>query len=271
MSLSSWNYGTFSSLNPYHIRINSGNENKRKNNAFSEKKDKIVKQEFFENKQYETYINRDIELKNKFRLEQEQKRFKDLKQLKKFGKTFQVWENLKNKNIRLEKKEKEKKEEEKKGKKEEEGNIVKKNITFNQWKRKLIKKIKKEEEKRLKSEETKKILSERRNKIRRENMKIWKIKKRESIKKEKEDELKKKKDKQLEEEKNNIERKEKNKIEYIKWLNGKIKEGRNRRNSKNNANIINNRRSYKNVKMNEIIGPFFFAKNLREVQKSYYE
>ena len=102
-------------------------------------------------------------------------------------------------------------------------------------------------------------------------MKIWKIKKRESIKKEKEDELKKQKDKQIEEEKNNIERKEKNKIEYIKWLNGKIKEGRNRRNRKNNANIINNRRSYKNVKMNEIIGPFFFAKNLREVQKSYYE
>ena len=155
MSLSSWNYGTFSSLNPYHIRINSGNENKRKNNAISEKKDKIVKQEFFENKQYETYINRDIELKNKFRLEQEQKRFKDLKQLKKFGKTFQVWENLKNKNIRLEKREKEKKVE-----KEEEGNIVKKNITFNQWKRKLIKKIRKEEEKRLKSEETKKILPE---------------------------------------------------------------------------------------------------------------
>jgi hypothetical protein len=208
MSLSSWNYGTFSNLNPYYIRINSGNENKRKNNVISEKKDKIVKQEFFENKEYETYINRDIELKNKFRLEQEQKRFKDLKQLKKFGKTFQVWEKLKNKSIRLEKREKEKKLE-----KEEEGNIVKKNITFNQWKRKLIKKIKKEEEKRLKSEETKKILSERRNKIRRENMKIWKIKKRESIKKEKEDELKKKKDKQLEEEKNDIERKEKNKIE----------------------------------------------------------
>ena len=101
-------------------------------------------------------------------------------------------------------------------------------------------------------------------------MKIWKIKKRESIKKEKEEELKKQKDKQFEEEKNNIERKEKNKIEYIKWLNGKIKESRNRRNSKNNENINNNRGSYKNVKMNEIIGPFFFAKNLREVQKSYY-
>ena len=79
-------------------------------------------------------------------------------------------------------------------------------------------------------------------------------------------------EKKIKEEKEEKEKKEKNKIEFINWLNNKkIQE----ENKKLQEKIENKKRNlsskYKRIKTNEIIGPFSFAKDLREAQKNYYK
>ena len=40
---------------------------------------------------------------------------------------------------------------------------------------------------------------------------------------------------------------------------------------KDNLNKNNQNNKYERIKVKEIIGPFYFAKNMREAQKSYYK
>ena len=115
ISLSSWNYGTFSFTNPYYKTDNLRRDN-NKNDIIVNKNNnniKIVKKEYFDNLSYENYINRELHLKNEFRLKLEQERIEGLEMLnllkslnyniKKKGQTFKIWEKQKNKKIKIEK------------------------------------------------------------------------------------------------------------------------------------------------------------------------
>ena len=112
ISLSSWNYGSFSfsKNNPYYQyqTMNSANNNINNNNKISAKKGnnniKIVKKQHFENFPYEKYIDRDSNIKKEFRIKSKQERSEELKIIKKNEKTFDTWEKQKHKKIREEKK-----------------------------------------------------------------------------------------------------------------------------------------------------------------------
>ena len=98
-------------------------------------------------------------------------------------------------------------------------------------------------------------------------MKTWKKQKSDLIKKRKELEIKNEDEIIIEKEKINEEKKEKNKIAFIKWLNDKNLQNKiNEKNKENN----NKNNEPKKVKTKEIIGPFFFAKQMRQAQKNYY-
>ena len=272
ISLSSWNYGTFSFTNPYY-KTDNLRRDIDKNNIIVNKNNnniKIVKKEYFDNLSYENYINRELHLKNEFRLKLEQERIEGLEMLKKKGQTFKVWEKQKNKQIKIGKLKKLNEEIPKKLK----TNEIQKNmrISFTQWNEKKLKKERELEEKKI--EEEKKLKSEldKRNKERKKKMKKWKRAKSELIKKGKIKENMIQEEKKIKEEKEEKEKKEKNKIEFINWLNNKkIQE----ENKKLQEKIENKKRNlsskYKRIKMNEIIGPFSFAKDLKEAQKNYYK
>ena len=267
ISLSSWNYGSFSIINPFYQKnklecdTNKENENK----VF-----KIVKKEYFDNKPYSDYINREIEIKNKLQSKTKKQREEDLEWIKNNGKTFDKWKSQKNLKIRKEKllnqKQKEKSEKEQLKEKEREKNNRK---TFKQWEKEIIEKKKKEEEKRINNENKLMAVMNEVNKQRKVEMKKWKKEKSELIKKRKEIENKAKEEKKVEEEKYNKEKKEENKIAFINWLNNKIKENKSKKQNEKNNNNKNNLN--KRIKTKEIIGPFYYAKDLREAQKSYYD
>ena len=269
VSLSSWNYGSFSfsKTNPYFCNEKN---NLRRNNSVKENINniKIVKQEYFENIPFEKYINRESYLKNEFIVKLKQKRIEDLILIKKFGKTFDAWKRKKNKKIRIEKILKKKQE-----KLREEDQLIKNEIqnnnriTFKQWKKGKIELEKKKEEKRIENENKMKLTLDIINKERKKRMKTWKKQKSELIKKRKELEIKNEEEIIIEKEKINEEKKEKNKIAFINWLNKK-----NLQNKINETNKENNNKNNepKKVKTKEIIGPFFFAKQMRQAQKNYY-
>ena len=79
ISLSSWNYGSFYSRNPYYQQRSLSNNNiteRNVNNIVG-----TVKQEYFDFLPYENYIDRDLYLKNEFKLKLEQKRFESLEMI----------------------------------------------------------------------------------------------------------------------------------------------------------------------------------------------
>ena len=232
-SLSSWNYGAFSSINPYYSQRNIKNENKQNNIRSKTCKGKIVKNEYFENIPFEIYINRDIYYHDEFVLKLKEKNENNYMMLKKNGITFEKWEKIK-----LE----EKKNEEIK-------------------KERKIKALKEEKLKKMKEriEENKKKLNEFLEKRKK------RIKKGDKIgDKNKEEKLKKKKIKEKKE------MKEKNKTEFINFCVIKSIENRNNK-LKDNFDKNNQKIKYERKQMDEIIGPFHFAKGVREAQKNYYK
>ena len=220
VSLSSWNYGSFSLFNPYYDILYSNLSRPAKiyqNDNLQKNDERIVKNEFFENFYYMKYIKRNNEIKIK--------RVKNTKNNhnNEFQITFNKWRKEKNKKIREEKLENMKKE---KGK-----NIpLNIGISYKEWyKKKEIEKIKKNRKNKLVNQlkyEKGKKQREEENKI---NFKNW------IIKKEKE--------------------KEKNKLEQEK----KLKEEKEKQKQKKN---------YLKRKNTEVIGPYSFAKILRNIQNS---
>ena len=225
-SLSSWNYGAFSCINPYYSQRNIKNENKQNNIRSKTCKGKIVKNEYFENIPFEIYINRDINYHDEFVLKLKEKNEENYIMLKKNGKTFEKWEKIK---LEEKKNEEIKKEKEIKALKEEKIKKMKERIEEN--KKKLNEFIEKRK-KRIKKE----------NKIGDKNKELLKKKK----------------------------IKEKNKTEFINFCVIKSIEKRNNK-LKDNFDKNNQKIKYERKQMDEIIGPFHFAKNMREAQKNYYK
>ena len=102
VSLSSWNYGSFSFDSLYYNQDNLRKENTKNNENVGNNKEKIVKQEYFDNLSYEQYMNRELHLKNEFKLKLEQERITNLERLKKKGETFDIWKKNKKKQIKNE-------------------------------------------------------------------------------------------------------------------------------------------------------------------------
>ena len=126
ISLSSWNYGSYSWTNPYYnvttnskpqpIKIYQG-QYCYNDNIVNLKNEKIVKNIYFENKDYMNYINRDNEPKNKNkRVNSAKQNMNNINKINnnnsnnnnntEFHITFDDWKKNKNKKIREEKKKK---------------------------------------------------------------------------------------------------------------------------------------------------------------------
>ena len=168
ISLSSWNYGSFYSMNPYYQQrsLNDNNDDNNKAGRNANNIVKIVKREYFDNLPYKNYINRDLYLKNEFKLNLEQKRFESLKMIKENGKTFEKWKSQKNFKIG---KEKLNPKEQQNLKNTENHNDMR--MTFNQWIKEKNKIKKMEEEKRIKNEQKLKGIEDEINKRRKAQMK----------------------------------------------------------------------------------------------------
>ena len=82
VSLSSWNYGSFSFDSLYYNPDNLRKKNTKNNENVGNNKEKIVKQEYFDNLSYEQYMNRELHLKNEFKLKLVQERITNLERLK---------------------------------------------------------------------------------------------------------------------------------------------------------------------------------------------
>ena len=263
-SLSSWNYGTFSCINPYYSQRNIKYENKQNYNTSKTNKEKIVKKEYFDNLPYEIYINRERYLHDEFISKLRENNGKNYKMLKKNGKTFTDWKTQK-------KKEKQNaKSVNKKNIEKTENEVIENKITFEQWKKIKLKEKKKEEKKNIELENKKKASKEEKIKKMMDNIEKNKKKQSEFMEK-RENKIKEAKKKEEEQKNKEIkERKEKNKPEFINFCVKKSTEKRNNK-LKSNLNQIKQNNKYERIQMKEIIGPFYFAKNMREAQKSYYK
>ena len=274
VSLSSWNYGSFFPLNPYYLPRPSSLKCKKNetNNLNTQKISKLTNDEDLLNIPYEQYINRDRYLHIEFIRKLTEQRIKSQRMVKLNGKTFIVWKNKKNEKKRKEDKIKQILEE-LKNQKEQNQNEQNQNEspkTFKDWKKEKILLKKKEEKKRLKSEKNKKAENDKINKERRERMILWEKNKAELIKNKKMIERIIKKEKKIEDEKNNKEKKEKNKQIFIQWL--KNKSNIKKINKHKDDSIDQNKKfKYGRIKKEEIIGPFHFGKQLKEVQNSFYK
>lgn len=266
VSLSSWNYGIFFPLNPYFSQRQQSSENNKNEiqSLNTQKQSKISNNEDLYNVPYEQYIDRDRYLHVQFITKLKEKRIESQQMLKQNGKTFKAWKNQKNK-----------KSDKTKINLEEEKNIndqIQKEfkLTFKKWKEKKIKSKKKEEEKRIQSEKEKKAEKEKINKERREQMLKWEKEKDELFKNKKKEEKKIIREKKIKEEKDNKEKMEKNKAKFIEWLKDKIKKNKLIKHKENSIDT-NKKFKYERIKQDEIIGPFYFGKQLREAQKSFYK
>ena len=265
ISLSSWNYGAFSLTNPYYniypIKVfrnqfsNVGHDKIIKNNN-----EKIVKNVYFENMEYMNYISRDSD-KTKRPKSSKNNFTKDNLE---YRKTFTEWRREKNKKIR---------EEKSKNKKEGINRIIDNNenrITFKMWKNNKIKEIKKNKEKKEKEEKAKNDRKNEEDNIRRENMNKWYEDKKNLQKSEKKKrEIKNKKLKEENEKKAKI-KEEKCKKKFKEWIikKNKVKK-ENKKNKSSEAEKNNNK--YIKRKYSQVIGPYSYAKDLRQMQKIYNE
>ena len=270
VSLSSWNFGCFSHLNPCYSRRPSSSlkcQKEELNNLNTKKISKLTNDDNLLNIPYEQYIDRDRYLHIEYIRNLAEQRIESQKMVKQNGKTFTVWKN--------QKKEKEVKAnivkqilEELKNKNEQESKEFKK--TFKDWKKEKISLKKKENKKRFKSENKKKAENDKINKERREQMLKWEKNKAELFKNKKIIERIIQKQKKIEEEKKNKEKKEQNKQIFIQWLKNKIKKKKNKK-QRDDSTEKNKKNNYDKVKYEEIIGPFYFSRQIKEAQKSFYK
>ena len=264
-TLSSWNYGSFSLTNPYYniypIKVfrnkfsDVGHDKIIKN--YNER---IVKNVYFENMEYMNYISRDSD-KTKRPKSSKNNFTKDNLE---YRKTFTEWKREKNKKIK-----------EEKGKKKKEGanRIIDNNenrITFKMWKNNKIKEIKKNKEEKEKEEIIKKQRKEEEDKIRKENMNKWyEDKKNLRMSEKKKQKIRNK----LLKEQNEINAKikeEKCKEKFKEWLFKKNKEKKENKKNKSNEEEKNNNKYIKR-KYSQVIGPYSYAKALRQMQNIYNE
>ena len=270
VSLSSWNYGCFSHLNPCHSRRPSSSLNCKKeeiNNLSTKKISKLTNDEDILNIPYEQYLDRDRYLHFEYIRNIAEKRIESQKKVKENGKTFTDWKKEK-KEKEISDKIKKILEEEKNKNKQVQNEFNKTDLNDRKKARILLKK--KEAKKRQESEIKKKAENDKKNKERREQMLRWEKNKAELIKNKKKIERIIKKQKKIEEEKNNKEKKEKNKQVFIEWLKDKMK--KKKINKKNDDSKEQNKKiNYEKHKYEEIIGPFHFSKQLKEAQKSFYK
>lgn len=272
MSLSSWNYGSFSWTNPYYcakpnlkaqpIKVYQ-NEYLNKENYIDGKNEKIVKNIYFENKDYMNYISRDNDPKNK-RVKSAKNNINKIKKNNDFQIKFDDWKKKKDKNIRIEKMIKKKKLEEEAKNKNTHSEI---RITYKKWLRAKIKSINKEKEKKLKKEnqikEEKKVIDEKR----RENLINWHNNKKnleiQKRKKYKDDLLNQKKMKKENEQKEKEKEEERKKL-FKSWIENKDKQ------KKKNIKTENNKKDvYIKRKHSEVIGSYSYSKILRQMQNFY--
>ena len=271
ISLSSWNYGSFFQANPYYNQNIQKSQNIFINNPTRNiKSERIVKQEYFDNMNFSNYLNRNIEDKIEFRFKLHQKNKENLEKIKEYGKTFTEWKNSKKEKIHKPQSN-EKAEEQKKAEDEKKMRTPKKiKSEVRNWKMKKIKLKKEEEEKKLKAENKKKEEEEPIIKKRKEEMNLWYKKKDEKKKKQKKIKKIKEKEEKEEKEKKEKKKKEENKIIFINWSKDKMNERRNKKKLEIEKKNRTKNKDNKRIKTAEIIGPFYYAKNLREIQKKYY-
>ena len=269
ISLSSWNYGSFSATNPfYNLRASAPEPIKifpEKSPNINFTKEKIVTNNYFENLNYMRYINREnyTEKKrassavSKNKIKDNESKI-DPNELSKKKKDLKTLSKKEKKN--LSKKEKKKLEEEKKKLEEEkkmEENALKIGISFKKWNR-LKKKEYRDRMKKMEEEEkNQKNLKDEVDKERRERYKEWfEIKNAEAKKRKNLSKQKKKK------EKKDKEKEEKNEKIFKNWVKRKEKEKKikNENEKKNSCNKFFRR------KYTEVIGPYSFAKVLRQIQ-----
>ena len=284
ISLSSWNYGTFSLCNPY-FKINSSqfqkpvkiyekqnliNGTNKSINIVNHSKERIVKDIDFKNLDYMNYIRRDSEEKIK-RAKSAKINNNNIKNNNnnEYQISFEDWKKNKNKQIRKNKSLEKKKLEEEKNK-----NIKPDNrITYKMWIKNKNKFEKEQKEKKEKKEKEEKEKKDELDKERRENMNKWLEEKTlNEQNKIEQNKLKRKerKNKKKEENKQKKENEEKNKIIFINWIKRKNKEKKEEKEKNKNIKCDDNsNKKYIKRKYSEVIGPYSYAKILRKMQNIY--
>ncbi len=267
ISLSSWNYGSFSLTNPYYNvypikAFKDQFSNKNNNNIIKPKQtnEKIVENEYIKNMDYMYYISREHD-KIKQREKSAMNKINKDKANKEFQKTFSEWKKEKNKKIREEKIKKKINEEIKR----DISNYCR--ITFKEWNKRKTKEIKRKKKIEEEGKKYKKEYEEERDKIRKENMNNW-TEKKEKIKKVK-NKIMKIKMKELEKtnEEMKIKKEEICKQNFREWIMKKNKENKKNKNKIKDEEEKNNK--YVKRKNSEVIGPYSYAKALRKMQNFY--
>jgi hypothetical protein len=281
ISLSSWNYGSYSITNPYYNKMNLKSppikiyqsEYLINCNNNNQKNEKIVKKIYFENLDYMKYISRDDKdkniqrpksAKNNIRNNNNNNTNKNANTNYELRVRYDKW--LWNKIKEISKEKLKKKDLEKKNLEEEEQKkvIAKNGISYKTWFKKKMKELNIEKEQKLKIEEEKRLKKEEDDKVRREKMDEWMNEKKNiEIEKNKKIKMEKMKQKQLEK-KNKKLKDENNKKNFEEWLTNKSKEKKVKSEDKKSFKYIKRKHS-------EVIGPYSNANILRQMQKMYNE
>ena len=275
ISLSSWNYGSYSITNPYYNKMNLKSppikiyqsESLINCNNNNQKNEKIVKKIYFENLDYMKYISRDDKDKNS----QRPKSARNNNRKNNNNNTnyelrvrYDKWLWNKIKEINKEKP-KNKDLEKKKLEEEEKKKVIAKNgISYKTWFKKKMKELNIEKEQKLKIEEEKRLKKEEDDKVRREKMDEWMNEKKNiEIEKNKKIKMEKMKQKKMDKENKKL-KDENNKKNFEDWVIKKSKEKKAKSEDKKTFKYVKRKHS-------EVIGPYSYAKILRQMQKRYNE